>query len=93
MVRTLHLLRGKRPSRSAKSTAIEINNILARRRFRPSAGVGVKIIKSSKNKNFKVKILLKKPKKVDVKKGGVVIRSMIIRRKSNFPGKRNYLYG
>ena len=92
MARTLRLPRGKRPTRAAKSTAIAINNILARRRLRPSGGTGVKKIKSERNKNLKIKILLRKPKKVNVKKGGVVVRSMIVRRKSHYPGKRRKVY-
>ena len=71
MARTLRLPRGKRPNRAAKATAIAINNILARRKNTPPAGgTGVKRIKKARNKNFKVKILLDKYKKVNVKKGG-----------------------
>ena len=92
MARTLRLPRGKRPNRAAKATAIAINNILARRRLRPSRGNGVKRIKTARNKNFKVKVLLKKPKTVNVKKGGVAVRTMTVRRKSHFPGKKPYIY-
>ena len=92
MARTLRLPRGKRPSRAAKATAIAINNVLARRRLRPSGGTGVKHIKTARNKNFKVKGLLKKPKTVNLKKGGVVVRTMTVRRKSHFPGKKPYVY-
>ena len=70
MARTLRLPKGKRPNRAAKATAIAINNILARRRIRPSGGTGVKRIKTARNKNFKVKILLDKFKTVNVKKWG-----------------------
>ena len=91
MARTMRLPRGKRPTRVAKATAIAINNILARRRTRPSGGTGVKHIKTARNKNFKVKVLLNKSKTVNVKKGGVVVRTMTVRRKSHFPGKKPYV--
>ena len=94
MARTLCLLRGKRPNRAraAKATAIAINNILAKRHTPPSGGTGVKRIKTARNKNYKVKILLDKFKKVNVKKGGVVVRTMTVRRKAHFPGKKRYVY-
>ena len=91
MARTLRLPKGKRPTRAAKATAIAINNILARR-TRPSGGSGVKRMKTARNKNFKVKVLLSKSKTVNVKKGGVVVRTMTVRRKSHFPGKKPYVY-
>ena len=92
MARTLRLPKGKRPNRAAKATAIAINNILARRRTQPSGGTGVKRIKTARNKNFKVKILLDKIKTVNVKKGGVVVRTMTVRRKAHFPRKKPYVY-
>ena len=91
MARTLRFPRGKRPTRAAKATAITINNILARR-TRPSGGTGVKRMKTTRNKNFKVKVLLNKSKTVNVKKGGVAVRTMMVRRKSHFPGKKPYVY-
>ena len=94
MAKTLRLPRRKRPNRAraAKATAIAINNILARKRNTPPGGTGVKRIKTATKKNFKVKILLDKYKKVNVKKGGVVVRSMTVRRKAHFPGKKRYVY-
>ena len=92
MARTLRLPKGKRPNRAAKATAIAINNILARRRTRPPGGAGVKRIKTARNKNFKVKMLLYKFKTVNVKKGGVVVRTMTVRRKAHLPGKKPYVY-
>ena len=90
MARTLRLPKGKRPTRAAKATTIAINNILARR-TRPS-GTGVKRMKTARNRNFKVKVLLNKSKTVNVKKGGVVVRTMTVRRKSHFPRKKPYVY-
>ena len=95
MAKTLRLPRAKRPNRAraAKATAIAINNILARKRNTPpSGGSGVKRIKTARNKNYKVKILLPTFKKVNVKKGGVVVRTMMVRRKTHFPGKKRYVY-
>ena len=94
MAKTLRLPRGKRPNRgrAAKATAIAINNILARKRNTPPGGAGVKRIKTARNKNYKVKKLLPTFKKVNVKKGGVVVRTMTVRRKAHFPGKKRYVY-
>ena len=100
MASTLRLPKGKRPNRAAKATAIAINNILARKRTRPPGGArtrppggaGVKRIKTARNKNFKVKMLLYKFKTVNVKKGGVVVRTMTVRRKAHLPGKKPYVY-
>ena len=92
MARTLRLPRGKRPNRAAKATAIAINNILATRRTQPPGGAGVKRTKTARNKNFKVKMLLDKFKTVNVKKGGVVVRTITVRRKAHFPRKKPYVY-
>ena len=94
MAKTLRLPRGKRPNRAraAKATAIAINNILARKRNTPPGGTGVKRIKTARNKNYKVKKLLPTFKKVNVKKGGVVVRTMTVRRKAHFPRKKRYVY-
>ena len=95
MAKTIRLPGGKRPNRAraAKATAIAINNILARKRNTPpSGGTGVKRIKTARNKNYKVKILLPTFKKVNVKKGGVVVRTMTVRRKAHFPGKKRYVF-
>ena len=92
MARTLRLTRGKRPTRAAKSTAIAINNIIARARSRPSAGTGVKKMRTKRVKNLKIKKLLSKPNLVKVKKGRVVVRTMIVRRKSHYPGNSRKFY-
>ena len=92
MARTLRLPIGKRPNRAKAAKAIAINNILARKRNTLPGGTGVKLIKTAGKKNFKVKILLDKYKNVDVKKGRVVVRSMTVRRKAHFPGKKRYVY-
>ena len=45
-----------------------------------------------KNKRLKIKKLLPQSKVVQVKKNGVVIRTMKFRRKSYFPGKKRRTY-
>ena len=91
MVRTF---RGKKPPRAAKATAIAINNILARARARKGkSSIGAEVKKRKKTvKRIKVKKLLSKPKLVKVKKGGVVVRKRIIRRKSHYPGNYRTFY-
>ena len=78
--------RGKRPPRTAKATAIAINNILARAKTRKGKSIKERI------KRIKIKNLLSKPKLVKVKKGGVVVRKMIVRSKSHYPGNYRKFY-
>ena len=61
---------------------------------RPRSGVGVKNIKRIRvrNRAIKIKKLLSQPKNVEVKKNGVVLRKMVVRRKTYFPGRRKVTY-
>ena len=61
---------------------------------RPRSGVGVKNIERIRvrNRAMKIKKLLPQPKNVEVKKNGVVLRRMVIRRRSHFPGRRKVTY-
>ena len=67
-------------------------NVVARPR--PSGGVGVKNMQAfrRRNRNIKIKKLLTHPRPIEAKKNGVVIRKMVVRRKSYFPGKRAKVY-
>ena len=59
------------------------------RRGRPRRQVaGVKNIEGRvRNKRFKIKRLLPKPRNIEVKKRGVVVRRMVVRRETIFPAE------
>ena len=62
-------------------------------RPKPSGGVGVKKIEGQKKqKNLKIKRLLPQSRVVTVKKNGVAVRKMTVRRRSYFPGRRRKVY-
>ena len=63
-------------------------------RFRPSSGIGVKNIERIpvRNKTIKIKKLLPQSKAINVKKNGVTVRKMVVRRKTYFPGRRARTY-
>ena len=80
------------PSPSFVSSPRSRVNVVARPR--PSGGIGVKNMQAfrRRNRNIKIKKLLTQPGPIEVKKNGVVIRKMVVRRKSYFPGKRAKVY-
>ena len=80
------------PSLSFVSSPRSRVNVVARPR--PSGGIGVKNMQAfrRRNRNIKIKKLLTQPRPIEVKKNGVVIRKMVVRRKSYFPGKRAKVY-
>ena len=41
-----------------------------------------------RNRRYKIKRLIAQPKNVEVKRNGVVVRRMVVRRKAIFPGAR-----
>ena len=64
------------------------------RRGRPRRQVaGVKNIEGRvRNKRFKIKRLLPKPRNIEVKKRGVVVRRMVVRRETIFPAEIRRAY-
>ena len=61
----------------------------------PSGGIGVKNVDHFRRRprNIKINKLLPQPRVVNVKKNGVVVRKMTVRRKTYFPGgKRRKIY-
>ena len=56
-------------------------------RPRPSGGIGVKNMERfrKRNRDIKIKKVLPQSKVVQVKKNGVVVRTMTVRRKTYFP--------
>ena len=64
------------------------------RRGRPRRQVaGVKNIEGRvRNKRFKIKRLLPKPGNIEVKKRGVVVRRMVVRRETIFPAEIRRAY-
>ena len=55
-------------------------------RPRPAGGVGVKNMQAfrRRNRDIKIKKLLPQPKTINVKKNGVIVRKMIVRRPAYF---------
>ena len=65
----------------------------ARRARRPRQRIGVKNIEGRiENKTFEIKRLLAQPKNVDVKKNGVVVCKMVVKRRTIFPGEVRGVY-
>ena len=60
----------------------------------PTGGIGVKKMDRfhRRNRDIKIKKVLPQPRVVNVKKNGVVVRKMIMRGKTYFPGKRRKVY-
>ena len=59
----------------------------------PRSGVGVKNVCGPKNnKAIKIRKLLVEPKEVEIKKNGVVLRKIMVRRKTYFPGRCPRVY-
>ena len=60
----------------------------------PSGGIGVKNMDRfrKRNRDIKIKKVLPQSKIVQVKKTGVVVRTMTVRRKTYFPGRRKKVY-
>ena len=77
-----------RPSRARPSF------VLAHPGLRPSGGVCVKNMKSIRvrNRAIKIKKLLPQARNINVKKNGVVVRKLVVRRKTCFPGRRARTY-
>ena len=75
-------------SSSAPTVPVELG------RPKPSGGIGVKKMEGvrKKNKNLKMKRLLPQSRVVTVKKNGVALRKMTVRRRSYFPGRRRKVY-
>ena len=63
-------------------------------RPRPSGGIGVKNMERyrKRNRDIKIKKLLPQPRIINVKKNGVVVRKMTVRRKTYFPGRGKRVY-
>ena len=63
-------------------------------RPKPSGGIGVKNMEAfrKRNRDLKIKRLLPQSKVVNVKKTGVALRKMTVRRRSYFPGYRKKVY-
>ena len=63
-------------------------------RPRPNAGVEVKRMQvfRRRKKDIKIKKLLLQPRTINVKKNGVVVRKMTVRRRSYFSGRRARVY-
>ena len=59
-----------------------------RRPVRPS-GMGVKNIKRIKiiNRRFKIKGVMEQPRNVEIKRNGKVVRRMVVRRRTIYPGE------
>ena len=85
----------------AAQTSHAISNILlaSKRNIGPALGrpvltrgVGVKKIPTTRKRNIKIKKLIAQPKQVFVKKNGQVVRTMTVRRKACFPGRRRKTY-
>ena len=62
----------------------------AARLQRPAAGIGVKSIENirCRNKDVKIKKLLARPKNIEVKRRGRLVRKMTVRRRAIFPPSR-----
>ena len=60
----------------------------------PAGGVGVKNMQAFHrgNRSDKIKKLLAQPKTINVKKNGVIVRKMVVRRRAIFPGRRATAY-
>ena len=59
----------------------------------PRSGVAVKNVGGPKNnKAIKIKKLLLEPKEIEIKKNRVVLRKIMVRRKTYFPGRRERIY-
>ena len=60
----------------------------------PSLGIGVKNMQAfrRRNKDLKIKKLLPQSKVVNVKKNGVVVRKMTVRRRAHLPRRHNTVY-
>ena len=60
----------------------------------PSGGIGVKNMERfcKRNRDIKIKKVLPQSEVVQVKKNGVVQRTMTVRRKTYFPGRRKKVY-
>ena len=64
-------------------------------RFRPSSGIGVKNIRErirDRNRAIKIKKLLPQSKAINVKKNGVILHQVVVRRKTYFRGRRARTY-
>ena len=63
-------------------------------RPRPSGEIGVKNMQAfrRRNRDIKIKKLLPQSRAVNVKKNGVVVRKMIVRRRAYFPGRSKKVY-
>ena len=94
-------VRSARPSRAAAQTSQAISNILLGSKINigpalgrpvPTGGVGVKKIPAKRKRNIKIKKLIVQPKQAFVKKNGQVVRTMTVRRKAYFPGRRRKTY-
>ena len=94
-------VRSARPSRRAVQTSQAISNILlgskrnigpALGRPVPTGGVRVKRIRTARKRDIKIKKLIAQPRQVSVKKNGQVVRTMTVRRKAYFPGRRRKTY-
>ena len=81
------------PSQPGPSRA-RPNFVPAHSSLRPSGGVGVKNIECIRvrNRAIKIKKLLSQARNIKVKKNGVVVRKMVVRRKTYFPGRRARTY-
>ena len=66
-----------------------------RRPARPP-GMGLKNMERIRirNRQFKIKRMMKQPRNVEVKRNGRVVRRMVVRRRTVYPGevRRNYYY-
>ena len=83
------------PAAAAVATVAPVARPVAkRRRGRPRRQVaGVKTIEGRvRNKQFKIKCLLGQPKNIEVKRRGVVLRRMVVRRKLIFPAEVRRAY-
>ena len=83
------------PAAAAVATVAPVARPVAkRRRGRPRRQVaGVKTIEGRvRNKQFKIKCLLGQPKNIEVKRRGVVLRRMVVRRKPIFPAEVRRAY-
>ena len=94
-------VRSARSSRRAAQTSQAISNILLSSKRNigpvlgrpvPTGGVGVKRIRTTRKRDIKIKKLITQPRQVSVKKNGQVVRTMTVRRKAYFPGRRRKTY-
>ena len=91
-------VRSARPSTAAAQTSQAISNILLGSKRPPlgrpvsTGGVGVKRIQTKRKRDIKIKKLIAQSRQVSVKKNGQVVRTMTVRRKSYFPGRRRKTY-